>query len=145
MVPAMIDLATAIGTCLALHAKAVEKLGTEFPEQLESIPDELRQKMRQARANVNATLAGSDPTQHVLHLQALNKGLRIVLRRLLPPAAPEPPAPPPPVWNDKTKSWEGSVTDSKTRITELAEAFDRRVPDDPRDLFRDGTSERSKS
>ena len=70
----MTDLQTTIAECLALHAEAVEKLGTEFPEQLPAIPEELRIKMQQARTNVNATLEGSDPTQHVLHLQALNKG-----------------------------------------------------------------------
>jgi hypothetical protein len=133
----MSDLQAAIAECLALHAEAVDKLGTEFPEQLEGIPDELRLKMRQARANVNATLEGSAPAQHVLHLQALNKGLRFVLRRLLPPAAPKPPAPPPPVWDDKSKTWQVPVTDSKACIAELAEAFDRRTPDDPNELFRD--------
>jgi len=131
----MIDLQAAIAECLALHAEAVDQLGTEFPEQLEDIPEELRQKMRQARVNVNATLEGSDPIQHVRHLQALNKGLRIVLRRLVPPAAPEPPAPPLPVWDDSAKAWRVP----EARIAELAEAFDRRTPDNPNDLFQEGS------
>ena len=124
------DLAAAIAECLALHAEALAKLGTDMPEQLPDIPEVLRTKMCQARANVNATLEGSNPEQHVLHVKALNKGLRIILRRLAP-SPPEPPPPPLPVWDDIAKAWRVPATDSKTRIAELAAAFDRRTPDDP--------------
>ena len=80
--------------------------------------------MCQARANVNVTLEGSDPAQHVLHLQALCRGLRIVLRRLTPPSAPKPPAPPLPVWDDTVKRWRVPVTNSKARIAELADTHE---------------------
>jgi hypothetical protein len=76
------ELVTAIAVCLQLHAEAVDQFGTETPEEHDSVPDELRLKMRQARANVNATLTGCGVEQHVLHLQSLCRGLRIVMQRL---------------------------------------------------------------
>ena len=78
----MSDLATAIAECLSAHAEAVEKFGTETPEQHENTPAGLRAKMQQARANVSATLEGSTPEQHALHIQALTRGLRLVMKRL---------------------------------------------------------------
>ena len=136
----MIELAAVIAEMLALHAEAVEKLGTEFPEQHPEIPEELRIKMGQARINVNATLEGSDPTQHVLHLQALNKGLRIVLRRLLPPAAPKPPAPPQPVWDDtQALAGPGHRLEDPYRRAGRSTSTER-GPDDPNELFREGES-----
>jgi hypothetical protein len=76
------DLAPAIAECLSLHAEVVDRFGTEMPEEHDSIPEELRLKMRQARANVNATLTGCSVEQHVLHIQTLCRGLRLVMRRL---------------------------------------------------------------
>jgi hypothetical protein len=78
------DLASTIAECLALHAESLDKFGTDQPELHDSIPKELQDKMRQARANVSATLTGCDPAQHVLHLQALCRGLRLVMKRLKP-------------------------------------------------------------
>jgi hypothetical protein len=76
------DLATIIAETLALHAEAIDRFGTETPEDHDSVSTELRQKMHQARANVSATLEGSSVQQHVLHLQSLCRGLRLVMRRL---------------------------------------------------------------
>jgi hypothetical protein len=78
------NLPEAIAVCLALHAESLEKFGTETPEKHDSIPVELQEKMREARANVAATLCGNNPDQHVLHLQALCRGLRLVMKRLKP-------------------------------------------------------------
>jgi hypothetical protein len=77
------DLVTAIAECLALHADCVEKFGTETPEEHARVPAELRQKMCQARANVSATLEGSSVEQHVLHIQNLCRGLRLVVMKRL--------------------------------------------------------------
>jgi hypothetical protein len=79
------DLVTAIPECLSLHAEAINQFGTETPEEHDSIPEELQRKMRQARANVAATLDGHNPAQHPLHLQALCRGLRLIMKRLKPP------------------------------------------------------------
>lgn len=81
----MITLQSAIAECLELHARAVEQFGTETPEELNGISEALRRKMRQARANVSATLSGSSPEQHVLHLQSLCRGLRLVMKTLYTP------------------------------------------------------------
>ena len=65
-----------------MHAEALEKFGTDRPEQSDSIPSELRDKMTRQRAKVDATLQGEDVPAHVAHVEALTKGLRVVMRRL---------------------------------------------------------------
>jgi hypothetical protein len=132
------DLAAAIAECLALHAKAMDKLGTDHPELDPRVAPDFRDKIIRQWAKVSASLEG-DPEVHRLHVEALNKGVRILLRRLAPSPAKSP-SPPLPVWDDTAKAWRVPVTDSKIRIAELAEAFDRRIPDDPNDLFREGES-----
>jgi hypothetical protein len=76
------DLQTTIAEYLSLHAEAVEKSGLEEPELHPRVPDELRQKMRQALANVNVTITGCSVEQHVLHIRTANRGLRLVLKHL---------------------------------------------------------------
>jgi hypothetical protein len=76
------DLATAIAEYLSLHAEAVERSGLEAPELHSSIPEGLRAKVLQAHANVNATLTGCSVEQHVLHISAACRGLRLLLKRL---------------------------------------------------------------
>jgi hypothetical protein len=78
----MSDLSKAIAECLALHAEAVEQFGTETPEENPALPPELQAKLAQARTNVNVTLTGSSVDQHVLHIQTLCRGLRLVMRKL---------------------------------------------------------------
>jgi hypothetical protein len=132
----MNGLSQVIAECLSLHAQAVDKLGTDRPELDERIDPELRNKIVRQRTKVSASLE-VDPEQHRAHVESLNKGLRIVLRRLVPPK-PKPPAPPLPVWDDAAKKWRIPQTDDpKTRVAELARAFDARGPDDPNELFRD--------
>ena len=80
----MPDLATAIAECLALHAEALEKFGTENPEENSVLPEELISEMRRARENVSDTLAGGQPEIHAAHVAALNRGLRLVMKRLNP-------------------------------------------------------------
>ena len=76
------DLQTTIAEYLSLHAEAVEKSGLEEPELHPDVPDGLRTKLRQARANVNATLTGCSVEQHVLHISTLCRGLRLALKHL---------------------------------------------------------------
>jgi hypothetical protein len=76
------NLAAVIAECLAAHAEAVDRFGTEAPELSDSIPIELREKMQRQRAKVSATLEGSDPDAHAVHVAALTKGLRLVMLRL---------------------------------------------------------------
>jgi hypothetical protein len=78
----MIHLSQAIAECLQVHAEAVEKFGTDRPEESDNIPSELREKMTRQRAKVDATLQAVDPSAHIAHLEALIKGLRLVMRRL---------------------------------------------------------------
>ena len=96
------DLVAAIVECLSLHAQAMARLGTERPERDGRISSELRAKIERQRANVSASF-DCDPETHRQHIESLNKGLRLVLRRLV---SAEPKAPPPlPVWDDKGKAW----------------------------------------
>jgi hypothetical protein len=129
----MPDLAATIAECLSVHAEAMAKLGTDRPELNERIAPELREKIARQRAKVSASLEG-DPDQHQAHVEALTKGLRIILRRLVP-APPKLPAPPLPVWDDEAKAWR--IPEGKERIAELAARFDARGPDDPNELFRE--------
>jgi hypothetical protein len=132
----MSNLTAAIVECLSLHAQAVDKLGTDRPELDYRIDHRLRDKIVRQRAKMSASFEGN-PEQHRAHVESLNKGLRIVLRRLLPPK-PKLPAPPLPVWDNAAKEWRIPQTDDpKTRVAELARAFDARGPDDPNELFRD--------
>jgi hypothetical protein len=124
---------TIIAECLSLYAEALDKLGTDRPELDPRGDPNLRDKIIRQRAKVSSSPEG-DPDQHRLHVESLNKGLRLILRRLAPPK-PKPPAPPLPVWDDSAKTWRVPATDSKTRVAELAEAFDRHGPDDPNELF----------
>jgi hypothetical protein len=78
------DLQTTIAEYLVLCAEAVEKFGTDTPELHDAVPEELQHKMRQARDNVNATMTGCSPKQHVLHLKALCHDLRLVMKRRTP-------------------------------------------------------------
>ena len=127
-------LATVIAECLALHAQAIDRLGTDYPESDPRIDPGLRDKIVRQRAKVSASLSG-DPALHQLHVEALNRGLRIVLRRLIPPA-PEPGQPPMPVWDDAAKRWQipNAQTTRDSRVAELAAQFDQRGPDRIDDL-----------
>jgi hypothetical protein len=78
----MTDLSQTIAECLAAHAEAVDRFGTDRPELADAIPPELRSKMQRQRAKVDATLQGDNVPAHVAHLEALTKGLRLVMRRL---------------------------------------------------------------
>jgi hypothetical protein len=78
------NLQTAIAECLAVHAEAVEKHGTDQPELLDAIPIELREKMQRQRQKVSATLEGVDPAVHAAHVEALTKGIRMIMKRLSP-------------------------------------------------------------
>jgi hypothetical protein len=86
-------LPAAIAACLSVHAECVEKLGTEFPEQLPSVSPTLRDKITRQRERVTLSLSGVDPSVHVAHLESLTTGLRLILNRLAPP--PPVPAKPP--------------------------------------------------
>jgi hypothetical protein len=77
-------LATAIAECLALHAEAVERFGTDTPELADTVPALLRDKMQRQRQKVATSLEGNNPAVHARHVEALTKGLRIVMRRLDP-------------------------------------------------------------
>ena len=98
------DLASAIAECLALHAEAVAKLGTDAPEDLPKVPPSVRGKIIRQRERVNATLSGVAPEVHTAHIESLNAGLRLILRQLAP-AKPKPPKPPLPVWDKLNKRW----------------------------------------
>jgi hypothetical protein len=101
----MEGLATAIAACLSVHAECVEKLGTEFPEQLPAVSSGLRDKIVRQRERVTLSLSGVDPSVHVAHLESLTTGLRLILNRLAPPS-PVPAKLPRPVWNNVLKKWE---------------------------------------
>jgi hypothetical protein len=92
-----------IAECLSLHAQAVAKLGTDRPELDPRVDPEFRARIIRQRANVSASLEG-DPELHQRHVESLNRGLRILLRRLAP-EPPKPPPPPLPVWDDQAKAW----------------------------------------
>jgi hypothetical protein len=128
----MPDLPATIAECLSVHAEAMAKLGTDRPELDPRVSTELRDKIIRQRAKVSASLEG-DPTHHEAHVESLTKGLRLILRRLVP-AKPKPPAPPMPVWNEETKAWQ--IPEGKDRIAQLTAQFDARGPDDPNELFR---------
>jgi hypothetical protein len=130
------SLEAAIAECLALHAEAMDKLGTEYPERLPRVPDALRAKMTRQRDKVSATLESVDPAVHVAQVESLNKGLRLILRKLAPVKS-KPPVPPLPVWDAAAKAWRIPQTDTrKAHVDELAKRFDERGPDDPNQLFR---------
>jgi hypothetical protein len=94
----MPDLLDAIAECLSLHAQAINRLGTDQPELDPRVEPDFRDRLIRQRANVSMSLKGSDPEQHRRHVESLNSGLRILLRRLAPP--PPKPAPPPmPTWD----------------------------------------------
>jgi hypothetical protein len=78
----MLDLSQTIARCLQAHAEALERCGTDRPEEASSIPPDLRSKVQRQRAKVDATLQGVNPSVHIAHLEALIKGLRLVMRRL---------------------------------------------------------------
>jgi hypothetical protein len=84
MAQSPMTLATAIASCLAAHAEAVERFGTATPELAVTVPIELRNKMQRQRQKVATSLEGNDPGAHAQHVEALTKGLRIVMRRLDP-------------------------------------------------------------
>jgi hypothetical protein len=128
----MPDLRAVIAENLSVHAEAMAKLGTDRPELDHRVPVELREKIIRQRAKVSASLEG-DPEHHQAHVESLTRGLRLVLRRLVP-AKPKPEAPPMPVWDDATKAWR--IPEGKDRIAELAARFDARPADDPNELFR---------
>jgi hypothetical protein len=130
---AMTDLPATIAECLSVHAEAMDRLGTNRPELDDRVDPGLREKIVRQRAKVSASLEG-DPEQHRAHVESLTKGLKIVLRRLVP-AKPKLPAPPLPVWDDETKAWR--IPEGKDRIAQLAAQFDARGPDDPNELFCD--------
>jgi hypothetical protein len=125
-----------IAECLSLHAECRDKLGTDLPEQLSKVPASVKDKIVRQRERVNATLTGVDPSVHVAHIQSLNAGLKLILKKLAP-RPPEPPKPPLPVWDDAAKRWAVTEASGKDRAAELAAAFDARGPDDPNELFRD--------
>jgi len=129
----MTDLPATIAECLSVHAEAMDRLGTDRPELDDRVDPGLREKIVRQRAKVSASLEG-DPEQHRAHVESLTKGLKIVLRRLVP-AKPKLPAPPLPVWDDETKAWR--IPEGKDRIAQLAAQFDARGPDDPNELFCD--------
>jgi hypothetical protein len=126
-------LPAVIAECLSVHAEAMAKLGTDRPELDERVDSGIRDKIVRQRAKVSASLEG-DPEQHQAHVEALTKGLRIVLLRLVP-AKPKLPTPPLPVWDDETKAWR--IPEGEKRIAQLAARFDARGPDDPNELFRE--------
>jgi hypothetical protein len=144
------ELQTAIAECLSLHAQAMDKLGTDRPELDPRIDETLREKLIRQRANVVSSL-DDQADLHLRQVESLNKGLRIILRRLAP-SKPKPPAPPMPTWDDEAKAWRipvprgdsleepPLVAHGKDRIAELARQFDQRTPDDPNELFREGDS-----
>jgi hypothetical protein len=101
----MTDLSVALAECLSLHAEAKAKLGTEYPERLPQVPEGIRAKMARQRDKVSASLSGTRPEDHVAHVESLNAGLRLLLRRLSP-RLQEPSKPPMPVWDAATTSWE---------------------------------------
>jgi hypothetical protein len=131
------DLLESIARCLSLHAQAMDHLGTDRPELDDRVDPEFRAKVVRQRQNVSTSLESGDPELHQRHVESLNRGLSILLRRL----APQPPkaAPPPmPTWDDKAKRWiVESMTTGKARIDELARQFDERGPDDPNELFNE--------
>jgi hypothetical protein len=100
----MSALQAAIAECLSLHAQAVEKLGTDQPEMLPKVPPAIRAKIATQRERVNATLSGVAPEVHVAHVESLNAGLRLILKKLAPEPPKQPP-PPLPVWDDQAKAW----------------------------------------
>jgi hypothetical protein len=97
------SLAAAIAECLSLHAQALDRLGTDRPELDDRVDPEFRVKVVRQRSNVSASLEG-DPELHRRHVEALNKGLSILLRRLAP-QPPKPPRPSLPLWDDIAKAW----------------------------------------
>jgi hypothetical protein len=99
----MPDLPAVIAECLGLHAESMHRLGTEQPELNPRVDPGLRDKIVRQRAKVSASFE-STAEDHARHVESLNKGLRIVLRRLAPPR-PKPAAPPMPVWDDVAKAW----------------------------------------
>jgi hypothetical protein len=77
-----IRLQGVIAECLAAHAEAVERLGTDQPELIDGVSSDLRDKMLRQRQKVSASLEGVDPAVHVQHVAALTKGVRLVIKRL---------------------------------------------------------------
>jgi hypothetical protein len=135
----MTDLLNAIAECLSLHARSMDRLGTDLPELDARIDEAFRARVIRQRSNVSASLEG-DPEQHRRHVESLNSALRIMLRRLAPEPA-SPPPPPLPTWDDKKKRWiVDPVTTGKARVEELARQFDERGPDAPNELFNEGAS-----
>jgi hypothetical protein len=76
------NLLSAIGECLAAHAEAIERFGTDQPELLDTVPSDLQAKMQRQRQKVVASLEDTDPAVHTQHVEALTKGLRLVMQRL---------------------------------------------------------------
>jgi hypothetical protein len=82
----MSGLQNTLAACLAAHAEAVERLGTDRPEVVAGSNHELIGRMIRQRARVAAALAGDDPVAVARHVDALTKGLRIAMRcRAVPP------------------------------------------------------------
>jgi hypothetical protein len=86
-------LQAAIAECLSLHAQAMDRLGTDRPELDPRIDPDLRDKLIRQRANVIGSL-DDQAEAHLRQVESLNKGLKVILRRLVPPPAAKPPAPP---------------------------------------------------
>jgi hypothetical protein len=126
------SLPAVVAECLSIHAEAMAKLATDRPELDPRVPTEIREKIIRQRAKVATSLEG-DPLHHQAHVESLTKGLRLILRRLVPDK-PKPPTPPMPVWDDEAKAWR--IPEGKDRIAQLAAQFDARPPDDPNELFR---------
>jgi hypothetical protein len=80
----LLGLQSVIAECLAAHAEAMQRFGTEQPELADVIPVELRNRMQRQRAKVASSLVGDDPAVHAQHVAALTKGLRLVMRKLDP-------------------------------------------------------------
>jgi hypothetical protein len=97
-------LLSAIAACLAAHAKSVEATGSDRPELDWRIDPTLREKIDRQRHKVEASLDG-DPDTHRQHVEALTKGMRIVLRKL---GEAKPAKPPPPVWDAAARRWVAS-------------------------------------
>jgi hypothetical protein len=76
------DITVALAECLAAHAEALDRHGTDRPELSDAISVKLREKMQRQRGKVAATFENAEPEHQAVHVAALTKGLRAVMRRL---------------------------------------------------------------
>ena len=121
----MSELQVAIAECLSLHAQAMDKLRTDRPELDPRIEPDLRDKLVRQRGKVIASLDDAEDL-HRCHLESLNKGLKIILRRLMPPLAAKPPAPPLPVWDDESAI--RALNGNRAHVDTLRELFAQELP-----------------